>query len=232
MIVLENHRGGILKMLARKKNAPDRSKKLARSSLPNPKIILAIGILALAIVSVLYRLSPPPAPRFPALAMSGGDPYIRALLRAISASESNTANPYTALYGGGHFHDFTRHPDRCVPIVTEPNFGKCTTAAGRYQYLTSTWLEKARRYHPRDTTYPYSFTPEDQDRVTYAWLKDSRAWGRDIPSLLRKKKIERVLRILSPTWTSLGYGIEDNLMTPYLPDLYRKFLHEELQKQV
>jgi muramidase (phage lysozyme) len=156
-------------------------KKRARSSRPNRKIILAI-------MSVRDRLSPPPAHGFPALAMSGGYPYICALPRAISAGESNTANPHTALYGGGNFHDFTRHPDRCISIVTEPNLGKCTTAAGRYRYLTSTWLEKARRYHPRNTTYPYSFTPEDQDRVTYAWLKDSRTWGQDIPSLLRQRK--------------------------------------------
>ena len=34
------------------------------------------------------------------LVMEGGDPYIRALMRTISAAESNTSDPYHVLYGG------------------------------------------------------------------------------------------------------------------------------------
>jgi nickel/cobalt tolerance cation efflux system protein len=167
----------------------------------------------------------------PPLVMSQGDPYIRALMRTISAAESNTSKPYIALYGGKHFHDLSRHPNQCIPIVTGPNRGKCTTAAGRYQFLTQTWLLKAQKYHPqgfRKRWSSYRFDPEAQDRVVYSWLKDSHAWGTDIPTLLRQGEIERVLKRLSQTWTSLGYGIEDNSMTPYLTEIYQKLLSEEL----
>lgn len=169
----------------------------------------------------------------PPLAMQGGDPYIRSLMRTISASESNVAYPYSVLYGGEYVKDLSQHPDRCVTIVTGPNKGNCTTAAGRYQMLTTTWYETAKSYHPNPSKILfwefYSFEPKFQDAVVYAWLNDPTAWGLNIPQLLREGKIEKVLRVLSNTWTSLGYGIEDNSMTEYLPAIYKQMLQEELQ---
>jgi muramidase (phage lysozyme) len=167
--------------------------------------------------------------------MQGGDPYVRALMRTISASESNDASPYAVLYGGQHITDFSEHPDLCIRIVSGPNQGNCTTAAGRYQFLTTTWNEKARLYHPNPTRFlfweTYSFEPEYQDEVVYAWLHDPQAWGVDIPTLLRAGELREVLRLLSGTWTSLGYGIEDNQMTGTLPQIYQKMLQEELQAE-
>ena len=172
-----------------------------------------------------------PAP----LVMQGGDPYIRALMRTISASESNDPRPYSLLYGGGHIADLSRHPDLCIPIVAGPNIGDCTTAAGRYQFLTTTWLDKARQYHPDGDRLlfweSYSFSPRYQDEVTYAWLSDTSAWGADLGQLLRDGRLEDVLWLLSATWTSLGYGIESNSMTDYLPDIYYQMLQEELANQ-
>ncbi len=166
------------------------------------------------------------------LVMRGGDPYIRALMRTISASESNVRNPYAVLYGGEYATDLSRHPDRCVTIVAGPNAGNCTTAAGRYQFITSTWLEEARRYHPDPPTLlfwqGYGFSPEYQDQVVYRWLNDSQAWGVDLRQLLKKGQINAVLQRLSGTWTSLGYGIEDNANTSDLPKVYRQMLKEEL----
>lgn len=166
------------------------------------------------------------------LVMQGGDPHIRALMRTISASESNSSQPYSLLYGGDRIHDFNQHPDRCLPILAGPNLGDCTTAAGRYQFLTSTWLEKARLYHPQPQKLlfweNYSFAPEFQDAVVYAWLSDSSAWGVDLAELLRAGEIDQVLYILSPVWTSLSYGIEPNVMTDALPVIYEQMLQEEL----
>lgn len=166
------------------------------------------------------------------LRMQGGDPYIRALMRTISASESNDPRPYSLIYGGDRFEDFSQHPDRCVPIVAGPNLGDCTTAAGRYQFITSTWLEQAQNYHPNPSGLwrwrGYSFEPEYQDEVVYAWLSDPQAWGVDLAQLLREGAIADVLYILSPTWTSLGYGIETNSMSDSLPSIYEEMLREEL----
>lgn len=166
------------------------------------------------------------------LEMEGGDPYLRALMRTISASESSHAQPYSLLYGGEHFEEFDRHPDYCVSILAGPNVGQCTTAAGRYQFLTHTWEEKADQYHPDPPMLPflgqYSFEPEYQDAVVYAWLDDSQAWGADLSTLLQDGELSEVLWMLSGTWTSLGYGIEDNVMTSTLPDIYSEMLEEEL----
>jgi muramidase (phage lysozyme) len=163
------------------------------------------------------------------LAMKGGDPYLRALMRTISASEANDRQPYNILYGGEHVSDLSQHPDRCVPIARGPNQGNCSTAAGRYQFLNRTWAEKSKRYHPQPSDLMFSFAPEYQDAVVYAWLNDPKAWrGENIPALLREGNLDRVLRLLSGTWTSLGYGIEDNSMTGKLPRIYQRVLQQEL----
>ena len=166
------------------------------------------------------------------LVMEGGDPYIRALMRTITASESNVSRPYHVLYGGKQVEDLSSHPEVCVTIVAGPNVGNCTTAAGRYQMLDFTWDRQARKYHPQPSGIwrwkTYSFEAEYQDAVVHSWLSDSNVWGTDISQLLRQGEIEQVLRILSGTWTSLGYGIETNSMSGYLPGIYRNMLAEEL----
>jgi muramidase (phage lysozyme) len=170
----------------------------------------------------------------PPLVMQGGDPYIRALMRTIAASEANGSRPYSLLYGGQQVNDLTRHPEICVTIVSGPNKGNCSTAAGRYQIINKTWFEIAPRYHPnppRNKIFGshYSFEAHYQDIVVYLWLKDTKVWGTDISQLLQKGKIHDVLRRLSPTWTSLGYGIETNSISSSLPSIYQKMLAEELQ---
>lgn len=168
------------------------------------------------------------------LAMQGGDPYIRALMRTISASESNYARPYHVVYGGKYVRNLKRHPNRCVRIPVGPNKGNCSTAAGRYQFLNKTWGKMSRRYHPKPTGIflwrYYSFEPEYQDRVVHDWLSDRKYWNTDIPQMLRQGKIRAVLRMLSGTWTSLGYGIETNSMSKKLPEIYARMLKEELAK--
>ncbi|NEO28305.1 MAG: glycoside hydrolase family protein [Kamptonema sp. SIO4C4] len=156
-------------------------------------------------------------------------------MRTITASEANVPQPYTILYGGQRFSDFSRHPEQCIKIVTGPNIGKCTTAAGRYQFINITWYEKAQEYHPDPAGIlwwkRYSFAPQYQDAVVYAWLSDPDAWGVDLRKLLRDGKIKQVLERLSGTWTSLGYGIEDNSMSSHLPKIYQKMLQDELNSE-
>jgi muramidase (phage lysozyme) len=180
-------------------------------------------------------LEPNTKSKLPPLAMKGGDPYLRALMRTISASESNFAQPYSVIYGGNRVSDLSHHPNLCVKIVSGPNRGDCTTAAGRYQFLSSTWEEKAKRYHPHPTQFvfwkEYSFEPQFQDAVVYAWLSDRKFWKADISNLLQQGKFQKVQRLLSGTWTSFGYGIEDNSMTGELPQIYEEILREELQKE-
>ena len=58
-------------------------------------------------------------------------PQVRAALDTIAWAEG--AN-YNTLYGGGTFSDFSRHPNRRITAG-----GYTSTAAGRYQFLFSTW---------------------------------------------------------------------------------------------
>ena len=81
------------------------------------------------------------------LVMQGGDPYLRALMRTISASESNVLRPYHVVYGSDFVWSLDTHPNRCQSIDRGPNKGNCSTAAGRYQLLNSTWIALAMRYH-------------------------------------------------------------------------------------
>ena len=190
----------------------------------------SIGLISLPpelLGSTDYVASPLP------LVMEGGDPYIRALMRTISAAESNTEDPYRLLYGGKRVKDLSVHPDECIRIVNGPNVDNCTTAAGRYQFLTTTWEKEARKYHP-ERPYWYevwerpSFEPIYQDQVVHAWLSDSEVWGEDLSAMLQAGEVNWVLKRLSGTWTSLGYGIEDNSMTAFLPNIYDEMLVEEL----
>lgn len=166
------------------------------------------------------------------LIMKGGDPYIRALMRTITASEANVKQPYNVIYGGQLIDDLSRHPEVCVTIVAGPNIGNCSTAAGRYQMLNFTWSKQAKKYHPRPSGIwrwrTYSFEAEYQDVVVHDWLSDSDVWGVSIPQLLRQGETTQVLKLLSGTWTSLGYGIETNSMSSYLPQVYQNVLQEEL----
>ena len=168
------------------------------------------------------------------LVMEGGDPYIRALMRTISASESNVMRPYHVLYGGDHVGTLDHHPNRCESIGQGPNRGNCSTAAGRYQLLYGTWLELAARHHPDRTSDPLdatelSFAPVYQDMVVHAWLSEPR-WGK-LSDQLRRGQVQPVLKRLSGTWTSLGYGIENNSMSRELPRVYKLLLDDELSRQ-
>ncbi|MEO1591089.1 MAG: glycoside hydrolase family protein [Cyanobacteria bacterium J06632_22] len=167
------------------------------------------------------------------LVMTGGDPHIRALMRTISASESNTDNPYALLYGGKTVNNLSRHPEQCITITNGPNQGNCSTAAGRYQMINHTWYREARKYHPSPPPNyafwgSYSFAPVYQDEVVHAWLSDSSVWGMDIATTLAAGDVNSVLKRLSSTWTSLGYGIETNSMSSQLPRIYQEMLAEEL----
>lgn len=197
----------------------------ARVGLPLVAVLLMVALLWLWRPWLLLPGTQP-------LVMDGGDPYLRALMRTISASESNVMRPYHVVYGGDYVGTLDRHPNRCESIGQGPNRGNCSTAAGRYQLLYSTWLELAARYHPQRTADALdatglSFAPVYQDAVVYAWLQDGR-WG-NVSAQLRQGRIQPVLRRLSGTWTSLGYGIENNSMSRELPKVYQRLVQEELR---
>ena len=195
---------------------------------------VALPLAAVSLMLVLLWLWRPwlLLPGTQPLVMQGGDPYLRALMRTISAAESNVRRPYHVVYGGDYVGTLDRHPNRCEAIGQGPNRGNCSTAAGRYQLLYSTWLELAAKYHPQRTddaldATGLSFAPVYQDAVVHAWLQERR-WG-NLSAQLQQGRIQPVLRRLSGTWTSLGYGIESNSMSRELPGVYLGLVREELK---
>jgi muramidase (phage lysozyme) len=86
-------------------------------------------------------------------------PQVRALLRVIRAGEGTSGeNGYRIMFGGATFESFADHPRQ---KITKPLGGKkiTSTAAGAYQFLSSTWDETARIMGLGD------FSPGNQDRA-------------------------------------------------------------------
>lgn len=89
------------------------------------------------------------------------NPNVRALLDAIAWGEG--AN-YNTVFGGGSFSDYSRHPNRSVTAG-----GYTSTAAGRYQFLASTWANLQRNYGLAD------FMPHSQDLGAIALIAEKGA---------------------------------------------------------
>ncbi len=131
-------------------------------------------------------------------------PEGRALLDTIAGTESPG---YDVLYGGRRFTDFSRHPNIAVPITSGPNRGRTSTAAGRYQFLFSTWTDQQRQLNLPD------FSPQSQDKA--AWHLAQTVYRtqetRDLLSDLENGIFGKVGPALHGTWTSLPGGIEQGV---------------------
>ena len=128
----------------------------------------------------------------------------RALLDMIAYNESRGS--YNIRYGGDQaieITDFSDHPRKAERITRGYNTGKKSSAAGRYQFITSTWDDISKQEGITD------FTPESQDRAAYALAVrdyEARNPGRDLLKDLQSgtpEDLNRIGRSLSQTWTSL-----------------------------
>jgi muramidase (phage lysozyme) len=82
---------------------------------------------------------------------------VAAFLRVIRTGEGTAdAGGYSRLFGGAPFAGFADHP-RVKVCKTYSGRQLCSTAAGAYQFLATTWDETARIMRLRD------FSPASQD---------------------------------------------------------------------
>jgi len=137
--------------------------------------------------------------------MADLSPVARALLETIAGPESK--GNYDILYGGGRLTDYSDHPREYVTIKSGPNEGKKSSAAGKYQFLASTWDAYAPKAGVSD------FSPSSQDAVAWELAKDEyrRDTGRSLESDLEAGDLSRVPASLRNQWTSLPGGIEQGI---------------------
>jgi len=147
-------------------------------------------------------------------------PEQRALLNTIAGTESPG---YNVVYGGDTFEGYGAHPGRDVVITSGPNKGQTSSAAGRYQFLGSTWNNIAKAYHLDD------FSPENQDKG--AWYLATEAYGRetgrDLNTDIKSKDpatLAGIGKALSGTWTSLPSGIEQGQNSDKFVSSFTNFL--------
>jgi muramidase (phage lysozyme) len=151
----------------------------------------------------------------------------RALLDTIAVSESAYPgrDPYRVIYGGRTAENLADHPRQYVAIVTGPNVGQKTSAAGRYQYLGRSWDEARKALGLPD------FSPESQDKA--AFWEAQRTYrantGRDLVADIQEangdpQKLTAIGREISTWWTSLPGGIEPNKATGTFGDRFAQNL--------
>lgn len=139
-------------------------------------------------------------------------PTQRAFLTAMRGGESG--GRYNVMYGGKTFDNFADHPRQPQPIMSGPNAGNVSTAAGADQFLARTWDEAKNALGLTD------FSPRSQDRAA-VWLAErdyktrtGRNLWEDIESAKDNPgKLNYVGGVLSKTWTSLPGGAEPNRAT-------------------
>lgn len=136
-------------------------------------------------------------------------PNMQRLASAIYAGESG-GRP-NVMYGGKTFDSYADHPRVANPIMSGPNAGNVSTAAGAGQFIAPTWDKAKSALNLQD------FSPGNQNAATaYTATEDFRKrTGGDLEAAMTQAgndptKLGAIAKALAPTWTSLPGGIEQN----------------------
>jgi muramidase (phage lysozyme) len=117
-------------------------------------------------------------------------PERRALLNTIRYAEGTWKDGqdhgYTVMYGGGMFHDLSRHPERVVVKRYS------SAAAGAYQFLPGTWKGVARELKLA------SFEPHHQDQAALHLAKRRGA----LKEIDQRGLTKAAMAKLAPEWAS------------------------------
>lgn len=147
------------------------------------------------------------------------DPKVQALLTAIAYSEGAGDN-YNVHFGGKTFSDMSKHPGASDASIILKNGARLyPTAAGRYQFLKSTWDKDA------DTLGLKDFSKESQDRAAIYELIKAGAIDK-----LDKNDVQGALTSANTVWASLPgstLGKEYNGRTremSWVTDVYNRAL--------
>lgn len=120
------------------------------------------------------------------------NPKVRKFLDLIAHTEGTEGNGYRTAFGGGRLSSLGDHPRYMKSFKQQNGKTNRTSAAGRYQFLSSTWDSVAKKYGLND------FGPKNQDLGAIALLIQNGALG----SIL-KGDMTTAVRKSGSTWASL-----------------------------
>jgi muramidase (phage lysozyme) len=114
----------------------------------------------------------------------------RAVLSVIAHAEG-TGSSYNFIFSYRKFSSYADHPRQVVC-----SGGYCSDAAGRYQFLSTSWDETRRGLGIKD------FTPDSQDKGAVQRMQSFRG-VREHSSVLSRPAFERMIYKLNREWASL-----------------------------
>lgn len=118
---------------------------------------------------------------------------IDATLSTIRESEGHgTPTEYNSQYGGGTIDNYDKHPNEKIT-----KWGKTSTAAGAYQFLSSTWESHSNKLGLTD------FSPGSQDKAAMYEI----GMVKGATDKIKSGQYTSALKALSGKWTSLPGGI-------------------------
>jgi len=120
------------------------------------------------------------------------NPNVRSFLDMISAAEGTTKHGYNTLFGGGKVESLADHPRQLFDFTETTGRPNKTTAAGRYQFLSNTWDEQAKKLGLPD------FGERSQDLAAVNLLQERGI----LPDVLQGNW-ESAVKKSGPIWASL-----------------------------
>lgn len=139
-----------------------------------------------------------------------GTSYQRALLDTIAWAEG-TNEKYNIMFGNRQFIDYSAHPAITGQMPPEgfPFSGGKSTAAGRYQFLKSTYDDlKGKGY------FSTGFGPQEQDKAALYLIETKRKLSAaELENLARAGSDTAIWNKLKDEWTSLTTKNNQNLLT-------------------
>lgn len=147
------------------------------------------------------------------------DPKVKAFLDMIAYSEGTInygkSNGYNVMFTGKLFNSYTRHPNQlnCATLKGQP---LCSTAAGRYQFVHTTWEYVSKALDLKD------FSPESQDLAAVYLLKK-----RGALKYIESGDFEAAVAAAKKEWASFpgaGYNQPENPLSKLRTEYDKRLL--------
>ena len=120
------------------------------------------------------------------------NPNVRSFLGMIGSAEGTDKYGYNTLFGGGKVESLADHPRQLFDFTETTGRPNKTTAAGRYQFLSNTWDEQAKKLGLPD------FGPQSQDLAAINLLRERGI----LPDVLQGNW-DSAVKKSGPIWASL-----------------------------